>query len=376
MSDKHLHIIAFDIPYPPNYGGVIDVWHKIRTLHRMGVKIYLHCFEYPGRDRASELNALCEEVNYYPRQLGMRQAISFTPYIIATRKSEKLLHRLLQDNYPVLFEGLHSCYYLNNKLLKGRKLIYRESNIEHRYYYNLFKTTNNLYLKSYYLAESLKLRWFERKIQHASAAAVVSKADQEELQQRYPRMQVELIPSFHANDQLRLKPGSSDYVLYHGNLEVAENENAVFYLLNEVFTDYPRKLIVAGMNPRQRLIRAIEKLDNITLIANPSQEEMDSLVKNAHVNLLVTFQATGLKLKLLNALYSGRFALVNDKMVRGTYLKELCSIANTPQEIKNQLEVLFEKNFDKNEIAGREKLLVKYYSNNTNADKLLELLFD
>ncbi len=375
MSDKHLHIVAFDIPYPPNYGGVIDVWHKIRTLHNAGIRIHLHCFEYPGRDRAPQLDTLCEEVHYYPRQLGMRQAISTTPYIIATRKSDKLLQRLMQDNYPVLFEGLHSCYYLNDNELKGRKLIYRESNIEHRYYYNLFKTTNNLYLKAYYLAESIKLRLFEKKIQHASSAAVVSKADQEELQQRYPQLQVELIPSFHANDSLTLMPGSSDYVLYHGNLEVAENENAVFYLLNEVFHNYPRKLIVAGMNPRTRLTRAIEKLDNVELIANPSQDEMDRLVKNAHVNLLVTFQATGLKLKLLNALYSGRFALVNDKMVRGTFLKQLCNIANDPQQIRNQLDILFEKSFDDSEITSRKKLLQKYYSNKTNADKLLSLLY-
>lgn len=375
MSDKHLHIVAFDIPYPPNYGGVIDVWHKIRTLHNAGIRIHLHCFEYPGRDRAPQLDTLCEEVHYYPRQLGMRQAISTTPYIIATRKSDKLLQRLMQDNYPVLFEGLHSCYYLNDNELKGRKLIYRESNIEHRYYYNLFKTTNNLYLKAYYLAESIKLRLFEKKIQHASSAAVVSKADQEELQQRYPQLQVELIPSFHANDSLTLMPGSSDYVLYHGNLEVAENENAVFYLLNEVFHNYPRKLIVAGMNPRPRLTRAIEKLDNVELIANPSQDEMDRLVKNAHVNLLVTFQATGLKLKLLNALYSGRFALVNDKMVRGTFLKQLCNIANDPQQIRNQLDLLFEKSFDDSEITSRKKLLQKYYSNKTNADKLLSLLY-
>ena len=48
MPDKHLHIISFDIPYPPNYGGVIDVYYKIRTLHKLGIKIHLHCFEYPG----------------------------------------------------------------------------------------------------------------------------------------------------------------------------------------------------------------------------------------------------------------------------------------------------------------------------------------
>ncbi len=88
MPDKHLHIISFDIPYPPNYGGVIDVYYKIRTLYKLGIKIHLHCFEYPGRDRSPELNSFCEEVFYYPRKTGLRSAFSLAPYIVSSRKSE------------------------------------------------------------------------------------------------------------------------------------------------------------------------------------------------------------------------------------------------------------------------------------------------
>ena len=44
MPERQLHIVAFDIPYPPNYGGVIDVWYKLKALHAKGIKIILHCF--------------------------------------------------------------------------------------------------------------------------------------------------------------------------------------------------------------------------------------------------------------------------------------------------------------------------------------------
>src|SRR5512133_461777 len=106
MPDKHLHIISFDIPFPPNYGGVIDVYYKLKTLHSLGVKIHLHCFEYPGRSRSEDLNALCEEVFYYPRITGLRSAFSFAPYIVSSRKSEELMKNLLKDEHPILFEGL------------------------------------------------------------------------------------------------------------------------------------------------------------------------------------------------------------------------------------------------------------------------------
>ena len=43
---KHLHVISFDVPVPANYGGVIDVYYKLKALHLQGVKIHLHCFEY------------------------------------------------------------------------------------------------------------------------------------------------------------------------------------------------------------------------------------------------------------------------------------------------------------------------------------------
>lgn len=374
MPEQHLHIIAFDIPYPPNYGGVIDVWFKVKALHRQGVKIHLHCFEYPGRDRKDELTVFCHKVFYYSRKLGLRQALSRKPYIVASRKSDALIERLLKDNHPILFEGLHSCYYITDERLKHRLKIFRECNIEHRYYYNLFKTSRNPYLKSYYLLESIKLKSFEKHAVTSGITAAISMADYHELQQRYPDQKIKLVPGFHANEKIISKTGHGEYVLYHGNLEVPENENAALFLLKEVFTNSHRKLIIAGMNPRPRLVRAVENCASAKLIPNPEQQEMDRLVANAHINLLVTFQATGLKLKLLNALHRGRFTLVNDFMVKGTHLQGLCNVANTPAEIISKMEDLFNDDFSEEKIRERRQKLQEYYSNEKNAQILNDII--
>ncbi|MCK5838529.1 MAG: glycosyltransferase family 1 protein, partial [Bacteroidales bacterium] len=143
MPDKHLHIISFNVPYPPNYGGVIDVFYKLKALHREGVKIHLHCFKY-DRATSEKLLNYCVTVNYYNRKTGLLSAVSTKPYIVSSRRSEKLITNLLKDNHPILFEGLHSCYYIDDKRLQSRKKIYRESNIEHLYYYNLFKVEKKL----------------------------------------------------------------------------------------------------------------------------------------------------------------------------------------------------------------------------------------
>jgi hypothetical protein len=67
MPKPSLHIISFDVPFPPDYGGVMDVYYKMKALSEEGVRIILHCYEY-GRKASSELTFLADEVYYYPRK--------------------------------------------------------------------------------------------------------------------------------------------------------------------------------------------------------------------------------------------------------------------------------------------------------------------
>jgi hypothetical protein len=375
LQDKHIHIISFDVPYPPNYGGVIDVFYKIKTLYEKGVKIHLHCIEYPGRDRTDELNKYCEKVYYYPRKTGMVSALSFKPYIVSSRRSRQMLSKLLEDDHPILFEGLHSCYYLADKRLKNRLKIYRESNIEHRYYYNLFKVCKNLFNRIYFLGASCKLRFYQRVLKHANIMLCVSEKDTVYLKERFPANKVVYMPSFHTNNKLDVLNGRGEYALYHGNIEVPENSHAAAYLINEVFDDLDIPLVIAGMNPPERIRKMVASNENVRLVSNPDDKRMFELIGNAHVNILVTFQATGLKLKLLNVLHQGRFCLVNDKMLNGTGLDDLCTVGNDSAALKEKLRELFRKEFSGNEISRRKEVLTELYSNSKNADKLISMIW-
>ena len=77
------------------------------------------------------------------------------------------------------------------------------------------------------------------------------------------------------------------------------------------------------------LKEAIKKNKNIQLKENISIEEIYSLIQNAQINILPTFQATGIKLKLLSALYTGRHCIVNSPMVANTGLESLCHVADS-----------------------------------------------
>jgi len=372
--DKHINIISFNVPYPPNYGGIIDVYHKLRALHAIGVRIILHCFEY-GRGEAPELEAFCEKVYYYKRTTGLLANLTYLPYNVYSRKNPQLLANLLKNDYPILFEGLHTCYYINDKRLKNRVKIYRESNIEHDYYYHLSKASRTFVSKAFHRIESVRFRWYEKVLSHADLMLVVSTADTDYLKKQFPKIRVEYMPSFHANDQISIEPGQSDFILYHGNLSVVENEHAALFLIHEVFSKLKYKCIIAGMNPAQHLLDAASKYPNIEVKANLSQEEMDYLIRNAQIQTLITFQDTGLKLKLLNSLFLGRHTIVNDLMLTGSGLDDLCVIANTPQEMINACEELMQIPITPESILKREDLLFPLYSNSCQAERLQELIW-
>lgn len=372
--DRHLNIIALNIPWPANYGGVIDIFYKLKALHELGVKIILHAFEYE-RPPAPELEAYCERIYYYKRKTGLIANLSTLPYNVVSRKNALLLERLQENTYPILFEGLHSCYYLSDSRLKDRIKIVRAANIEHDYYFHLYKAKKDFIKRMFFLIESKRFARFEQQLRQADLLLAISESDEASLKSRYPEKKIELIPAFHANKQITSKEGKSDFILYHAKLSVVENEKAALYLIREVFSHLKQTCVIAGMDPSAELIKAAASFSNIRIEANPSTEQMDTLIEEAQIHVLVTFQDTGLKLKLLNSLFAGRHVLVNSLMLTGTGLDTLCHRADTSSELINACNQLMEIPFDSKQIAERNEKLFPFYDNNYQAKRLYDMIY-
>jgi hypothetical protein len=369
----HLHIIALNIPYPPNYGGVIDIYYKLTALHRLGVKITLHCFAY-DRPPAPQLEALCEQVYYYRRRTGLIANITLLPYNVYSRKNPLLIRRLLQDNHPILFEGLHSCYYLTDHRLHHRLKLYREGNIEHDYYRLLATTCRTPLTRLYLLAEAWRFKRYQPAIAAASRTLAISQADATYLRQQFPTQPVEFLPAFHAAEHITSRPGRSTFILYHGKLSVIENEHAALFLIRQVFSKLQSPCIIAGMNPTKRLHTAAAPWPHITIEANPTEERMNHLTHEAQIHLLVTFQNTGLKLKLLNSLFAGRHIIANHTMLHGSGLDPLCHIADTPEAMTATCRRLLAQPFTTEDIARRQTHLLPAYSPTAQATRLQQWL--
>lgn len=371
----YLHIISFDIPYPANYGGAILIFNQIKALHEQGVKVILHCFQYGDRTPQPELEKYCHEVHYYKRSRSLFYQLSLLPFIMRSRQSRALIKRLRRDNYPILFEGTHTASYVWHKRLRGRQKLLRMHNIEWQYYENLSLLTppTEVFEKAYYFIESIKLQRIEPKVVlHADEIIAISTTDA--AYYREMKANTHYIPAFHPNTTIESPLGRGEYVLFHGKLSVPDNERAVVWLIENVFSKIDIPFVIAGMAPPARLRELAQQYEHIRLVENPGDKEMNDLISRAHINLLVSFQSSGIKLKLINALFRGRFCIVNDHMVKGTGLSKLCYVRNSANAIQQTIEALINAPFEQSKIEERRTVLEGEFSNKENARKLIELI--
>jgi hypothetical protein len=370
--DKELHIITLDIPYPPDYGGMIDSFYRIRALYHLGVRIHLHCFEY-GRLHSEELESLCKTVNYYPRNPGILPHLTLLPYTVKSRCSDSLLRNLLKDDFPIFFDGIHTTCFLRHPSLNSRKRFVRTHNIEHRYFSSLASYQKGPLNKICFEIESIRLKRYEKYLREADRLFTISPSDYEYFQNKYHT--AELILPFHPYGKIESQKGTGDYCLFHSNLAVSENIAVAEFLIKKVFSRVPYSCVLAGKNPPQHLIKKSSHFSNIRIITNPDIKTMTELIRNAHINILPVYAINGLKLKLLMALCNGRHCIVNERMIRATWLEDLCHVADTAESMIEKINSLMKQPFTVETITAREKIIFRYYDNYINSKKLVSLIF-
>lgn len=391
-----MEVVSFQWPVPADYGGVIDVYHKIRALRHEGEEVRLHSYTYGSRALPDLSLSPATATALYRRNTAPHRLLTGEPYIVSSRKSEELFRALaaLPAGTPVIFEGLHTCAPLALPELKDKIKIVRAHNVEHDYYTQLARNSSGL-KKLYFLAEARKLRRFEKILRHADIILAISEEDARYFSRHYPQARTIHITCFYDDADLerpapeplnhgyvagrsqtgRSKVGEGPYALYHGNLAVEENVEAVRYIMTKLSAAFSPEfpLVVAGRGCGDALRNEIEEAPNVTLIDNPDSGTMRRLVENATVTLLITNQNTGIKLKLLETLSKARGAvLATEAMVGNELLRPLLKIADNAEA---QMRIIEESRGNPpvaGELERRREVLRSHFSNRANARKILE----
>lgn len=372
---KQLHIVCLDVPWPADYGGAIDMFYKIKSLWQAGVKIHLHYFCYNKRGNPNELNKYCESIHVYKRKTGLKSFSLKLPYIVASRINEELIANLGKDDYPILLEGTHCTGILNNPGFSNRKIVVRIHNDESEYYKSLASSSTNISKKIYFLNESRLLKKYENNLPQYPLYACITNDDANHFKNEHGLKNVFFLPAFSPFNKVASNEGIGNFCLYHGNLSVPENERAAIWLLTKVFSKLKIPFVIAGKNPSRRLDKLAHLCQHTCLVANPSVTEINDLVRKAQINILPSFSTTGIKMKLVHALFEGRHCLVNEKMVAGTGLDEACHIGSNANAFASIIMQLYHQPFSEEEMRLRKYLLEERYNNEKNAASLIAYLW-
>jgi len=365
-----LHIVSFDIPYPPNYGGAIDVFYKLKTLSEIGVSITLHTFEYK-KERQDELLKYCDKVFYYSRNSIVRSLISTLPFIVKSRANLLLISNLKKDTVPILFEGLHTTYPLLYEDFSNRKIFVRMHNIEDDYYNGLAKSETNQAKKAFFKSESRKIKNYEPILTKADFILAISPNETAYFKKKF-KEKVVFIPPFHQFKDVLDLSSKGDFALYHGDLRISDNKRAAEFLL-EVFTEINYPLVLAASFLPKELKSKIDLETNVSFVNITKDGVLDSLFERAQLHVLPTFQKTGIKLKLINSIYAGRFVVANDAMLAQTGLEEICVQADSKEDMRKAIRKIISLDYSKKEIDLKKRLIQKF-DTKKSAKKIIDLL--
>ncbi len=351
MNNK-IHVVSFDVPFPPDYGGVLDVYLRAKGLKQLGYSVILHCYEY-GRGRDHDFSEIADQIYYYDRKIGMRSVLSNLPFIVKSRNSQALLNRLLEDDFPVLLEGQHSTFWMKELLKSDRKVAVRMHNIEWQYYRDLAKGAKTTSERLFFGMEARKLRKHENQLKKA-ALLCISETDQA----YYTDLgfQAYYLP-VTINSDLVLEPLEGEtFALFHGNLSVAENQEAIDRLIRENKTnkiDLP--LVIAGKNPPAGLVKKIEA-QCWKCIPNPSDAELNDLMRSCSLHLVIGFKSSGIKLKVIRALLTGKPCIATKEMIGTPALEKHCEIWDPVLPLADKLKsVLAENSVSENRLQELEE---------------------
>lgn len=371
MRHTELNIVSFDNPYPPDYGGVIDVFYKIKALSELGCVIHLHCFvkEIPGE--FEELKKLCKSIYFYEITKNPFHFLSGMPFSVISRSNRKLAENIAKTEAPILFEGLKTTCLVHDARLQKYKKFLRLHNIEHNYYKGIAKSEEGFLKKMALYRESRKYRKYETVLSAFEKVFTLSEFENEYCSAKFHN--AEYIPVFHGNAKVADLKGFGEYAFYHGDLTTSDNRKVVVFLV-EVFKNLPDCNLVIASGSNEEFVRnQIGSCSTIEFIKLTDSDQLLQLFKAAHVNICWSFQKSGTKLKLINSLFNSRFCIINENIIDDRKVAQLCEKVADEQELISTVKLLFTKPYEV--LDARREILESRLNDLQNANQLITSIF-
>ena len=370
MSVQKLHVIAFQNPYPPRYGGLIDVFYKLKALHEIGFEIYLHFFTTDNSAIHDDLHAVVSKIFVYPSQSNKLLHLLPLPFSVISRNHPQLLENLKMTVAPILFESYRTTFLVAKDCLPNHRKFLRMHNIEHDYFWGIASSEPAVLRKLAYYLEGFKYKGYQKVLNKFDHILTLSHADQEYTKNRVDH--TTFMPVFHGNDAVISLDGFGEFCLFHGDLSIADNRKSLIFVAN-VFKQNPDwQLVIAASTNEVFVQKIIGKAQNIRFENLLDFDHLKSLLARAHINISWSFQQSGTKLKVINCLYNSRFSIINENIVDDPAIENLCHVVTNETELTNKIRLLNATAF--NEFENRKQVLELNLSNQKSVEKLKQII--
>ena len=313
--------LTTQLPYPPVSGGVIKTWNLVK--HWSSSELMLVCALKEGEEKhLPEFHEKVPNVNLFTipfdrkrTPLNLLRSYFTAPSLNVFRNYNKQLDEKIKQWAPECDLIFVDHYEMGQYVPKSFKksVVLHEHNAEFVMWERLAEIEKNPIKKAVIKLEASRIKRTERLYAENASVVFAAPNDIEELAEIGVDRN-KLKPTYHLGE---------DFLLESPNLEFSETENALLFVgtltweanidgliwfLDEIYPSVVKNhpdihFYIVGKNPDQRLISRAQKFESVELTG--FVEELEPYFKKARAFVIPLRFGSGIKVKLLNAMYRG-----------------------------------------------------------------------
>ncbi len=306
------------IPYPPNFGGSVRIFHLIRQLHRLGHAVDLLSFQ---EERSSGdprgLEPVCRTITLIRRRVSGKRGCQLAS-LVSARSFQWLFHRSAalqqaldrlvreQGTDLILVEFSQMAGY---RFPAGVPVVLDEHNVEFDLLARMATREGSLPRRLYNRIEAAKFRREELSACRAAALTLVtSPRDGEVLQQHLPGLRTAVITNGVDCDSFARPAGprQPDAAVFVGATHYFPNEDGVLFFLREIAARVRqlrpafRFAVVGGRPPPSLTSQRADWLDVTGYV-----DDVRPFLWNASVFVVPLRMGGGTRFKIVEAFAAG-----------------------------------------------------------------------
>lgn len=375
-----LYITSNDPEY--SNGGAIGTKKILETLKKLEENKKIKWYGIVSKERDTKNNGkYFLEIKRNKKKAYLSRILGYSEQLELENK--KIIEIIKVKKIDIVILQSSRLGNLSEKIKKNFskiKIIQNFDNFEYEFSTMFTKNMNRLIQ----IIEKYNVKKSEKKaLKYMDYAIFLTEKDKENIENFYQVIiqKYQIIPIIYTNIFTHKKViNKKNQVVFTGTLDMESNIEAGLFLIEnykKLFEVEDLKLILAGRNPSKRLSRKIMelKLENkIELIANPTVEDMEMILRESLIYISPVFEGSGIKTKVMESLFYGLPIIASEHSVIGYNNLE-----------KKYIKIFENKNIDQIKFYIKEILngninfeveIRKYFNENFSSDKIIKKIED